>query len=824
MTPMQEQYNAIKQEYNSFIVLFRLGDFYEAFNDDAKELANTLGITLTARGKSEKKTPMAGIPHHSLNSYLPKLIKAGLKIAIADQIEEAVPGKLVEREVTKVITPGSVIDETNTLSQSNNNYIACVYQNESEICLCYTDIHDGEIQIFSSTSQEQIIQEIEKINPSELLIEHSQEQFKKFDSIEPLSADYFEIGNSYDVITEHFGVVDLKGYGIEDNNIVIMTLGSLLRYLHECHKNGIGHVRSINQYDYDGFMNLDNETIRNLELLQSSDGESKTSVYHLLDECKTSLGKRLLKKWMLVPLNHKSQIQKRLDTVDFFFNNSILLEEIHSLISNIADIERITAKIGVGRVNPKDLVWLKESIIASIEIMSKVSEEKDIPIFLKEMVDSLASKKNAQLLNEFIELIETTLLDEPSAVLTEGRMIRDGYDEQVDEYRSLRKNSREILKKLQKKESETNEIPSLKVSFNKVFGYYIEITKTHLEKVPEHYVRKQTLANAERYITEELKEIEDKLLQSEELLIKREFELFEEITKQVYQFIEQFLLVAKVIASIDVLLSFAKTARDRQYVKPEISKEKTYIEDGRHIVVETLTKQYTPNSTLFDSTNKTHIITGPNMSGKSTYIRQVALMILLAQIGSFVPAKKMQWQVVDRVFTRVGAADNLAKGESTFMVEMHETANILNNATKQSLIILDEVGRGTSTYDGVAIAWSMIEFITKKIAAKTLFATHYHEVTALEKQLDSITNYTVEVDEQGGDIIFKHKIFKGSASKSYGVHVAKIAGVPQEVTKRANEILQAFENNGNAKSKEAKSKNNPRKPKSIHPEQLGLID
>lgn len=828
MTPMQEQYKAIKLKYASYVVLFRLGDFYEAFNEDAKVLSEVLGITLTARGKTENKTPMAGIPHHALNSYLPKLIQAGIKIAIADQLTEAVAGKLVEREVTKVITPGTVLDDMNSLDQTKNNYISSVANLEGTWALALTDIHSGSLEVFKTHDFKELIEEIKKRAVSELLVmDLDYDRFKNvLRVVEPLAKEYYDLEKSYELLLDHFQLINLKGFGIEEDDVSIVSLGSLLRYLHECHKNGLTHIRKINSYNYSGVMNLDSNTIKNLEILYSLSNDPKSSVYSHLDRCKSAIGKRYLRHVLITPLTTKAEIQKRLDSVEFFTQNHRELDEVQEYLSQVSDIERISAKLGTSTANPKDLVALKQSIIVLKALAQKIIQMKDVPELIQSNLEILLKAEVSDALDSTVEVISESILEDPSSMLNEGGIINDGFDEIVDEYRSLRKNAKKILLELQQREIQNSGIPSLKVSFNKVFGYYIEVTKTHFDKVPQYFIRKQTLANAERYITQELKEIEEKLLAAEETLIKREFELFLNIRTKLSTHIDAFLVLSRSIANLDLICAFALVARINNFVKPEISNE-FEIKQGRHIVVEALTKNFTPNDTTFSKDSNVHVITGPNMSGKSTYIRQVALLCLLAQIGSFVPASSMKWQIVDRIFSRVGASDNLSKGESTFMVEMIETANILNNATQNSLVILDEVGRGTSTYDGVAIAWSMIEYIASKIKAKTLFATHYHELTALENELKGVKNYTVEVSESGEDIIFKHKIKEGSASRSYGVFVAKLAGVPLEVVKRSNEILKAFEANPkkeNSKQEQSKTPSKlPKKPKSIHPEQLGLI-
>ncbi|BCX14136.1 MAG: DNA mismatch repair protein MutS [Candidatus Dojkabacteria bacterium] len=790
MTPMQQQYNEIKSRYPNFILLFRLGDFYEAFDEDAKKISQVLGITLTSRGKGESKRPMAGIPHHALKNYLPKLIEEGLKVAIADQTEEAVPGKLVERKVTKVITPGTVIDDGNDLPHFKNNYLGCVLIDEK--IFGFTDPHTGLINIFKANTINQLFSEVLKYNPSEILVKKSEvNKLKDLKNIEILPDDFFNLERATDFIKSHFEINSLKGFGLDQDKGAVIVLGAVLRYLAECHLNGIRHLRKVNVYDYDGVMNLDSETIRNLELIFPLNNDG-ISLYDVINKCKTPMGKRMLRNWIIQPLNDKNKIQQRLDAVEFFYNNKDILEDLEIKLKEISDIERITARLGVRSANPKDLVALKESLIATFDFFDHL-ENKNLPKLLQDIKNYFVDSSNYEQIKNIIEYLDKAIINDPAVNINEGRIINDGFDAKVDEFRNLRQNAQKIIREMQQKEIESTGISSLKISFNRVFGYYIEVTKSNLQKVPDNYIRKQTLANAERFITQELKEIEEKLLNAETELIEREKELFFEILDEISKYLEYFLTIANFVANVDIWVAFAKIARERKYTKPNIVQGYCEIVNARHPVVEAISKTFTPNSTKFKSDNLIHIITGPNMSGKSTYIRQVALNFLLAQIGSFVPADKMEFEVVDRIFTRVGASDNLARGESTFMVEMNETANILNNATSQSLIILDEVGRGTSTYDGVAIAWSILEFIAQKIFCKTLFATHYHEVTALENNFSNIKNFSVDVEERDQNIFFKHKIVEGATNKSYGVHVAKLAGVPEEVIRRANEILNDFE-------------------------------
>ncbi len=838
MTPMQEQYNQIKDEYKGYIVLFRLGDFYEAFNDDAVEISKVLGITLTGRGKDELRHPMAGIPYHALPNYLPKLVDAGIKVVIADQMEEPVPGKLVERKVTKVITPGTVLDE-NSLDSSKNNYIASIINIDRGFALSYCDLSTGELIGFQANSPQEIKIELNKLKPAEVLcIESQYELIKKIYPVrlEKLPERDFNYDSSYKLLTNQFRVNNLKGFGIEDAKGIIQAAGGLLKYLIDCQKTEIKHIKNIRTYNRSDYMQIDPETVRNLEIIYPAQGNDLScTLLGVLNNCKNPMGKRKLRQWILNPLVNIEMLQERLDSVDYFFNNVIITSDIRNTLNTIADLERISGRIGVNTANPKDIVALKLSLEKSIELLN-ILNDQNLPIrlkFLKNQLETQADNKN--LLGDItqaINIINESINDDPPASINEGGILKPGFNKEVDEYRNIRQNSKQILAQIQQRESERTKIPSLKISYNQVFGYYIEITRTHLDKVPAEYVRKQTLANAERYITQELKELEDKILFAEDKLIKIEQEVFFEIRNKISEYLSSILKLGDVLAEIDVLSNFGFISREYRYVKAKINTaSELKIINGRHPVVENIVEKFTANSSEFGSDKYIHILTGPNMSGKSTYIRQVALITLIAQIGCFVPADSMEFGIVDRIFTRVGASDNLSKGESTFMVEMTETANILNNATNKSLVILDEVGRGTSTYDGVAIAWSIIEYLYSKIKCKTLFATHYHELIELEKKYKGIKNYNVEVIENNGEILFKHKIIEGGTNKSYGVHVAKLAGVPNEVIERAHLILRDFESGGKTNSnttendglKKTLEKKSPLKPKKIHPEQLGLI-
>lgn len=830
MTPMQGQYQKIKEEYKDYIVLFRLGDFFEAFNDDAVSISRVLGITLTGRGSGETRYPMAGIPHHALKNYLPKLVEAGLKIAIADQVEEASAGKLVDRQVTKVITPGTVIDES-SLDASKNNYIASILISENKnsqvFNLVYADLTTGLFRAFQTTKANILRSELQKLNPSEIIIKEYQKNRIEIiykNRLEPSDGSYFNENDSSQILKDQLGVSNFKGFGIEEKTDLITAAGSLVKYLKETQKTDIKHIKQIKLYDYSDHMQLDHETIRNLELIFPSSGNDfSATVYNVLNKCESAMGKRKLRQWIIQPLVNAEMINQRLNAVEFFYKDKMFTSDIKDKLSQMSDLERIAGRIGVSGANPKDLVALKYTLNSTLDLIDTLNAKEDIPERIKFFLSLFSDPgKYFEIINTIIKLIDESILETAPANFNEGGVIKDEYNQKVSELRNLQKNAKQILAEIQQKEIQSTGISSLKISFNQVFGYYIEVTKIHINKVPQHYIRKQTLANAERYITEELKELESKILSAESELLKLEIELFLQIREKISEYAKDLIEIGDILAEIDVLSNFGFISREYEYTKPElVFDNKLTIKKGRHLVVERLVKDFIPNDVEFSSSSIIHLLTGPNMSGKSTYIRQVALVTLIAQIGCFVPAEKMEWSIVDRVFTRVGASDNLSRGESTFMVEMNETANILNNATDKSLIILDEVGRGTSTYDGVAIAWSVVEFIASKLKAKTLFATHYHELTELEKSFDFIKNYNVAVSDKDGEITFQHQIVKGATNRSYGVHVAKLAGIPDEVVSRANEILNGFEKK--SKNELSPKTQSPKAPKKIHPEQLGLI-
>lgn len=835
MTPMQQQYNQLKQQYPDAILLFRMGDFYECFDDDAERAAKILGITLTGRGKGDNRQKMAGVPYHALDTYLPKLLKAGVKVAIGEQMEEPQAGKLVEREITKVYTPGTITDDK-TLDPGNNNYLASVYVDQGNFGVAFVDISTGKLQVFEAQNPGIVKSELERLAIAEVItpIAHYQ-QVKPISPVVPQQRDQspFENQKATDLVHKQFQVQNLKGFGIENKTAIISALGGLLEYLEDTQKTDLRHITQISTHNFSQYMPLDLATVRNLELVYTSSGDTKFSLLGVMDACSSPMGKRKLREWILHPLVDEHRINERLDSVEVLNAELIINDNLRSLIGNMYDIERIMSRIGLSTANARELLSLGTSLEQLDDIISTIEQIDQLPLRLKHLVHQI---KNSVAVGEVLMDIQQSIHPEPPVTITDGGIIQDGYNTQVDEFRSLAAGSKDILAEIQAREIKATSISSLKISYNKVFGYYIEVTKTHAHKVPETYIRKQTLANSERYITPELKELEDKILNAEEQLMQLEYNLFVEVRDRVATRAQEILAVADAVAELDVLSNFAYIARQHQYTKPEFTKKLCQLKilAGRHPVVEQSlsnqsssgSSQFTANDIDLDTKQNLVILTGPNMSGKSTFIRQIALLTLMAQVGSFVPATKMELSIVDRIFTRVGASDNLAAGESTFMVEMNETANILNNATKNSLIILDEVGRGTSTYDGVAIAWSIVEYIHNHVQARTLFATHYHELIRLDQSLERVTNYRVEVADTDGEIEFTHLISKGSTDRSYGVHVAQLAGVPKQVIQRATKILQEFEQDSSQPQKQRKTKDTKstnRSPRKIAPEQLGLL-
>ena len=800
-TPLMTQFFQIKKENPDTILLFRVGDFFETFDEDAKIASKVLGIVLTKRANGKASSvPLAGFPHHAIDTYLPKFIRAGYRVAICEQVENPKFAKgLVKREVVEVVTPGVVFSDK-LLEYNKNNYLMSLYLEGDIAGISFSDISTGEFYAYE-VKKEKLKEQFSLINPSEILIskkdkdylEHVIKSLFPEIRISKLEDWFFDYDFAVDLIKEHFGVKTLKGFGIEHLTAGLSAAGVNLNYLKETQKANLPHLSKIAIYNPSDYMSLDFATKRNLEIMATMhDGSREGSLIQVLDKTKTAMGGRMLKKWVFAPLTKLSQILKRQQSVEDFVKNKSLRENIQNELKEISDLERLTSRISTGRANPRELVNLKLSL-------------KKIPI-IKQLLDQAGSEESKRINDSLHELemiirkIEIAITDEPPLNISDGGIIRTGYNIELDELRDISKNAKTWIANLQRDERERTNIPSLKVGFNKVFGYYIEISNTHKEKVPEDYIRKQTLVSSERYITPALKEYEDKILNAEEKIGELEFHLFNELRKEVAFYAKAIQENAHLIATLDCYLSFAETADEYNYIKPDLTEgDEIFIKNGRHPVVERIlppTENFVPNDCrLNNSEEQIIILTGPNMAGKSVYLRQIGLLVLLAQIGSFVPAEKAEIGIVDRIYTRVGASDNISAGESTFLVEMQEAANILNNATNRSLILLDEIGRGTSTFDGISIAWALTEYLHEnpKVAAKTLFATHYHELNEMAEIFPRIKNMRVEVKEYGEKVIFLHKVSEGSADHSYGIQVAQMAGLPIFVTNRAKEILNNLE-------------------------------
>ncbi len=789
LTPAMRQYKYFKEKYPDCILLFRMGDFYEMFYDDAVTASKVLGITLTSRGKGDKKAPLAGIPIRAANSYLQKFILAGFKLAVAEQIEDprTVKGRIVKRDVVRIITPGTILDEE-LLDSKKNNYICSIYPNREMFGLAFADISTGEFVCAKTNDIESLKNELAKIKPSECIIPITlmvnNELISILHDLNIYISEYedfnFNTDYCYSILTEKFSTNSLNGFGIENENEMISASGALLKYIKETQKNALDNISGIRYMNINSYMMLDSSTLKNLEIFENiADKTSKNTLLSVLDSCITPMGSRLLRKWLERPLMDIKRINARLNAVAELNIKRLQSEKIRGILKNVYDIERIISRISFNNVLPKDLIAIKQTLKILPELKS-IAQEFDSEL--------MASIKGLPELDELREVIERAIKDNPSNKVNEGDIIKHGYNKELDELRELKNKSREILKDMENEEIRRTGIKTLKIGYNQVVGYFIYVSKSFISKVPSNYIKKQTLVNGERFITDELKELEARILGAEEKINILEFELFKEIVEKVKEKIRELQDIASRIALLDVLCSLSYTALKYHYSKPTLNEsDSVLITKGRHPVVERIETNFIPNDTDIKK-NEMIILTGPNMAGKSTYMRQICLIIIMAQIGSFVPAEEAEIGVVDRIFTRVGAYDDLAHGQSTFMVEMDETSNILNNATERSFIILDEVGRGTSTYDGVAIAWAVAEYIYKRIKAKTIFATHYHVLNKMANEFKNIKNYNIAVKEKGNEIIFLRKIIEGATDKSYGIHVAKIAGMPDEVIKRAEEI------------------------------------
>ena len=797
LTPLMQQYMAIKEQYKDCILFYRLGDFYEMFYDDALTASRELEITLTGKNcGQEERAPMCGVPYHAVDVYLNKLVAKGYKVAICEQAEDPKQAKgIVKREVIRIVTPGTNLSQQ-ALDEGRNNYLMCLVYDDNQFGLAITDISTGDFYTTEVATLKELYDEIHRFSPSEIICNDSfymsgasLDDFKDrlHVSVSTLDTWYMDEAVSVQKIKEHFKVASLDGLGLTDFPSGTLAVGALLLYLYETQKNTLDNLTKITPYRSGGYMIIDSATNRNLELIETlREKQKKGSLLWVLDKTKTAMGARLMRNWIEQPLIEKKKITARQDAVEELYNDMITREEIREYLNAVYDLERLVTRISYRTANPRDLIAFKTSLGMIPPVKQLLSQAKSAE--LKEIDERM------DCLEDIYDLIEKSIQDEPPIMIREGGMIKEGYNEDVDKFRLSRTEGKTWLAELEAREKEKTGIKNLRVRYNKVFGYYLEVTNSYKELVPEDWTRKQTLANAERYITPELKELEDMILGAEDKLAALEYDLYCEVRDSIGEQVVRIQETAKAIAHLDVLASLACVAQSNDYVRPSINTKGVIdIQGGRHPVVEKMNnnQMFIDNDTYLDNKNhRISIITGPNMAGKSTYMRQSALIVLMAQIGSFVPAKSANIGIVDRIFTRVGASDDLASGQSTFMVEMTEVANILRNATSRSLLILDEIGRGTSTFDGLSIAWAVVEHISnpKLLGAKTLFATHYHELTELEGKLDSVNNYCIAVREQGDDIIFLRKIIRGGADKSYGIQVARLAGVPDSVIDRAKEI------------------------------------
>ena len=798
LTPMMQQYMETKAQYKDCILFYRLGDFYEMFFEDAITVTKELEITLTGKNCGlEERAPMCGVPYHSVEGYLNRLVQKGYKVAICEQVEDPKLAKgIVKREVVRIVTPGTNLN-TQALDASKNNYIMCIVYMDDQYGLAVADVTTGDYFVTELDSARKLMDEIAKYAPSEIVCNESLyvsgidlEDLKERlgITIYPLDSWYFDDNSCEKVLKEHFKVASLEALGIGDYNSGAIGAGALLQYLYDTQKNSLSHLTGITGYTTGKYMLLDSSSRRNLELCETlREKQKRGSLLWVLDKTKTAMGARTLRSYIEQPLIDKEEIVKRLEAVAELKDNAITREELREYLAPVYDLERLISRITYQSANPRDLIAFKTSL-KMLPHIKCILGDLSSPL-LKQLHDELDS------LEELCALIEVAIEEEPPLAMKEGGIIKAGYHEDVDKLRNAKTEGKTWLAEVEEEEREKTGIKNLRIKYNKVFGYYLEVTNSYKDLVPDYYMRKQTLTNAERYITPRLKELEDMILGAEDKLYALEYELYCEVRERIASEVVRIQKTAKAIAQLDVFASMAYVAERNNFVRPNINEKGVIdIKNGRHPVVEKMipNEMFIANDTyLDDKKNRISIITGPNMAGKSTYMRQTALIVLMAQIGSFVPADSANIGIVDRIFTRVGASDDLASGQSTFMVEMTEVANILRNATSKSLLILDEIGRGTSTFDGLSIAWAVVEHISNKrlLGAKTLFATHYHELTELEGKLDSVNNYCIAVKEKGDDIVFLRKIVKGGADKSYGIQVAKLAGVPDNVIQRAKEIV-----------------------------------
>ncbi|WP_268228580.1 DNA mismatch repair protein MutS [Sphingobacterium sp. UT-1RO-CII-1] len=795
-TPLMQQYSSIKAKYPGALLLFRVGDFYETFGEDAVKAAGILGIVLTKRGNgSESETELAGFPHHSLETYLPKLVRAGQRVAICDQLEDPKQTKtIVKRGVTELVTPGVSYND-NIVQQKSNNYLASLVGEKGQYGLSFLDISTGEFLV-AEGNVTYIDKLLQSFKPTEIIL--PKKQYKSF--VENFGSQYYTYtlddwpytgDYAIEILLKHFEVTSMKGFGIDRMLLGVVAAGVALHYLNEAQHRNLPHISNIARIEEDRYMWLDRFTIRNLELIGSTN-ENAITLANVLDHTSSPMGARLLKRWIVMPLKNLSSIQERLNVVDRLYKDKTLREDLTEEIKKVGDLERLISKIGLQKANPREVVQLKNSLYAveRLKALTDIEDAQSLRAISEQLnvCESIRSK------------IEKTVQVEPPVALNKGNVIADGVDEELDKLRKISFGGKGFLLEIQKREAEATGIPSLKIAFNNVFGYYLEVTNTHKDKVPSSWIRKQTLVNAERYITEELKEYEEQILGAEEKIQLIENRIYAELLLDIAAYIKPIQLNAQLIAKLDVFVNFAFIAEKNYYVRPLISEGKVLdIKGGRHPVIEQnlpIGEDYITNDTYLDpESQQIIIITGPNMAGKSALLRQTGLIVLMAQIGCFVPAKEANIGLVDKIFTRVGASDNLSSGESTFMVEMNETASIMNNLSDRSLILLDEIGRGTSTYDGISIAWAIAEFLHNhpSARAKTLFATHYHELNELTTSMSRIKNYNVTVKEVSGKVIFLRKLIPGGSEHSFGIHVAKLAGMPPRLIGRASEILKRLE-------------------------------
>ena len=810
LSPMMQHYLQVKEKYQDCIIFYRLGDFYEMFFDDAVKASSLLDLTLTGRDCGlEERAPMCGVPFHASEMYISKLVALGEKVAICEQLTEAGGKELVKRDVIRVVSAGTLTNNE-LIDEKTNNFLACVYVKNNLCSLAWADITTGEffVKDFNGeTSISDLMDSLVKISPAEIISNsYAEELFRDIPLVthgvlpkfHPFSESEFNLVNAKKGLESQLKVLTLAPIGIDSDECII-SAGALVAYLRLTQKHSLININSIKKENAFDFLMLDSNAIRNLELVKTlRDGKRYGSLLWLLDKTKTSMGARKLQSWILSPLKNIEKINYRLDAVESFYNNTLIRQGLTSILSSVKDVGRLAGKISNGNLMPRDCVALKNSLenIPTIKFQLLGNNSQFVMYICNNLSD----------FTDTVNLLSRAIVDEPAPTLKDGGFIKQGYNLELDELKKFSSSSKQCIAEIESSEREKTGIKNLKISYNKVFGYYIEVTNSYKDKVPFEYIRKQTLANAERYITEELKILEEKILTSEEKLARLELSLYQEIKDYLATKIDEFKKASEAIADLDVLLALATVARNNNYSRPKILDycEKIDIVEGRHPVVEALSKQsFVANDCLLDNNeNRTMIITGPNMAGKSTYMRQVALITIMSHIGSFVPCKTAYIPLTDKVFTRIGASDNLISDQSTFMVEMSEMANIINNATEKSLLILDEIGRGTSTYDGLSIAWAIVEYVSNVLRSKTMFATHYHELTELEGKMDGVKNYKVSVKEMLGGIVFLRKIMRGGANKSFGIEVAELAGVSKNITERAKKVLKELEKSNINKSKQ----------------------